>query len=220
MRICVRIYFPSLFRVRHYLGTAYVNRRFAVLPRLKENLLTRNKLCERSLRTLSYHRIIVRMMIQRIQHSDKDSCPHLQCRSPVLVSMMGLRLPPVGRRASVMMMMVMMMTLLVGDAGVLARRVRGDVADDQLRAVALGVVAAEVLPVSRLVQGLLAAERRMAGLVASGLVQVLPGLPVIPVQAAPTLRGTAVETGDGVAVGRCTVTIVFAAPSAVPKRRT
>lgn len=129
--------------------------------------------------------------------------------------MMGLRLPPVGRRASVMMMVVMVMTLLIGDAGLLARRVRGDVADDQLRAVALGVVTAEVLPVPWFIQGLLAAERRMAGLVAGGLVQVLPGLAIIPVQAAPTLRGTAVEAGDGVAVGGGAVTIVLAAPSAV-----
>jgi len=47
-----------------------------------------------------------------------------------LISMMGLRLSPIRRRASVMMMMMMMMTLLIGDAGVLARWICGDVADD------------------------------------------------------------------------------------------
>lgn len=65
--------------------------------------------------------------------------------------MMGLRLSPIRHRVSVMMMMVVMMTLLIGDAGVLARWVRGDVADDQFRAVALGIVTAEILPVSWLI---------------------------------------------------------------------
>lgn len=133
-----------------------------------------------------------------------------------LVSMMGLRLSPIGRRASMMMMMVMMMSLLIGDAGVLARRVRGDVADDQFRAIALGVVTAEVLPVSWFIQGLLATKRRMTGgLVAGGLVQILPGLAVISIQTSSTLRGTAIETGDGITIGRCTVTIVSTASSAV-----
>lgn len=116
--------------------------------------------------------------------------------------MMRLRLPPVGRRASVMMMMVMMMTLLIGDAGMFARWICGDITDDQLRAVALGVVTAEVLPVSWFIQGLLATKRRMTtGLVAGGFVQILPGLAIIPIQASSALRGTAVETGDGIAIG-------------------
>lgn len=129
--------------------------------------------------------------------------------------MVGLRLSPVGRRATVMMMMMVMVTLLVGDAGVLAGRVSGYVAYDQLRAVALGVVAAEVLSVSWFIQGLLATERRMTSLVAGGLVQVLPGLTVIPIQTSSTLRGAAVEAGYGVAVGRRTVTIMLTASSTV-----
>lgn len=68
-----------------------------------------------------------------------------------LVSMMGLRLSPIGRRVSVMMMVVVMMTLLIGDAGVLARWIRSDIADDQFRAVTLGIVTAEILPVSWLI---------------------------------------------------------------------
>lgn len=73
------------------------------------------------------------------------------------------------------------MALLVGDAGVFAGRISRDVAYDQLRAVAFGVVATEVLSVSWFIQGLLATERRMTGLVAGGLVQVLPGLTVVPI---------------------------------------
>lgn len=96
--------------------------------------------------------------------------------------MMGLRLSPIRRRASVMMMMVMVMTLLVGDAGVFVRRISGDVADDQFRTVAFGVVTAEVLSVSRFIQGLLTTEWRMIRLVAGGLVQILPGLAIIPIQ--------------------------------------
>lgn len=38
---------------------------------------------------------------------------------------------------------------------------------------------------------------------------------IVPIQTSSTLRGTAVETGDSIAIGRCTVTIVFAASSAV-----
>lgn len=101
-----------------------------------------------------------------------------------------------------MMMMMVVMTLLVGDAGVFAGWISGDVADDQFRAVAFGVVVtAEVLSVSWFIQGLLATERRMIGLVAGGLVQILPGLAVVPIQTSSALRGTAVETGDGVAIG-------------------
>lgn len=102
--------------------------------------------------------------------------------------MMGLRQSPIGRRATVMVMMMMVMTLLVRDAGVLARWVGSDVADDQLRAVALGVVTAEVLSVSWFIQGLLATERRMIGLVTGGLVQILPGLTVVSIQATSALR--------------------------------
>jgi len=114
---------------------------------------------------------------------------------------MRLRLPPIGRCVSVMMMMVMMMTLLIGDAGVLARWICGDITDDQLRAVAFSVVTAEVFPVSWFIQGLLATKRRMTGLVASGFVQILPGLAIISIQPSSTLRGTAIKTGDGIAIG-------------------
>lgn len=129
--------------------------------------------------------------------------------------MVGLRLSPVGRRATVMMMVMVVVTLLVGDAGVLAGRISGDVAYDQLRAVALGIVAAEVLSVSWFIQGLLATERRMAGLVTGGLVQVLPGLTVVPIQTSPALRRAAVEAGHSVAVGRRTMTVMLTASSTV-----
>jgi len=49
-----------------------------------------------------------------------------------LVSMMGLRLSPIRRRASVMMMMMMMVTLFVGDASLLVRWIGGDITDNQL----------------------------------------------------------------------------------------
>lgn len=136
---------------------------------------------------------------------------------------MGLRLSPIGGPATVMMVMMMMMTLLVRDAGVLAGRISGDVADDQLGTVAFGVVAAtEIFPVSWFIQGLLATERRMAAacLVTGGHVQILPSLTVVTIKTAPALRGTAVETGDGVAIGRRAMTIVLAASSAVSAVKT
>jgi hypothetical protein len=86
-----------------------------------------------------------------------------------------------------MMMMMVMMTLLVGDAGMFAGWISGDVADNQFRAVAFGVITAEVLSVSWFIQGLLATERRMIGLVAGGLVQILPGLAVVPIQTSSAL---------------------------------
>lgn len=127
--------------------------------------------------------------------------------------MMGLS--PVGRCTSMMMMMVMMMTLLVGDTGVLGRRISGDVADDQFRTVALRVAAAVILPVSWFIQGLLATEWRVVSLMAGALVQILPCLTVVPIQTSSTLRGATIETGHGIAVWRRTVTIVFTASPTV-----
>jgi len=55
-----------------------------------------------------------------IADDDIVSIKIFSCFALCLISMMGLRLSPFGRCASVMMMMVMMMTLLIGDAGVFA----------------------------------------------------------------------------------------------------
>jgi len=50
------------------------------------------------------------------------------------------------------------------------------------------------------------------------LVEVLPSLPVVPVQSAPALGPGRVQRGHGVGVGRRTVTVVFG--TAVPAKTT
>lgn len=126
------------------------------------------------------------------------------------------------------MVMVMVVSLLVGAAVALAG-VGGAVADDELGAVALdaGGSAASVpviVTVARLVEGLLAAQGRVVARTTGGhllagrrLVQVLPGLAVVAVQAAPATRRATVEARHGVAVGRCPVPVVLTPSAAVPE---
>jgi len=153
----------------------------------------------------------------RWTHGSKERLPFARITVLIfrLVSMMGLRLSPIRRRVSMMVMMMMMVTLFVGDASVFARWIGSDITDDQFWAIALGIVTAEILSVSWFIQGLLATEWRMTGLMTSGFVQIFPGLTVVAVQATSALRRTAVETGDSITIGRCTVTIMLAASSAV-----
>lgn len=117
-----------------------------------------------------------------------------------------------------MMMVMMMMTLLVGDAGVFARRISGRVVRREVGgALALGPGADPIIvTVTGLVQSLLATEGRVIRLRACTLVKIRPGLTVVSVQSSPALRRTAVETRHGVAVRRGPVTIVLAASLAVP----
>ena len=134
------------------------------------------------------------------------------------VSVMRLRLPPFRRRVTVVMVVVMMMTLLVGDAGLLAGWVCGDVAHNQFRAIPFGVVATVIFSVSWFIQGLLATEGRMTGFLAGCLVQIFPSLTVVSVQASSTLRRTAAETGHGVAIRGCTVPVMLAASATTSVR--
>lgn len=120
---------------------------------------------------------------------------------------------------------VMVVPLLVGAAAAVALAGVG-VADEQLGAVALddvhavAVAVAVVVAVAGLVEGLLApqvvlARRVCRHLLACRLVEVLPGLAVVTVQAASAARGATVEARHRVAVGRGSVTVVLAAAAAV-----
>jgi hypothetical protein len=141
------------------------------------------------------------------------------------VSVVGLGLL-VGRMVVVVVVVV---PLLVGAAAVVALgSVSGDVADDELGAVALdaAVVARAVpviVPVGGLVEGLLAPQGRVVApgdlLPGRRLVEVLPGLTVVTVQATSTPGRAAVEASHGVAVGGGSVPVMLTTPAAIPGAR-
>lgn len=122
---------------------------------------------------------------------------------------------PVGRPALVMVMVVMMsgrLLVVVHRAGCRPRVVH--VVDDQLGSVAHALdarrsVGRDILaPAARVMMMVVMVRPRVFGW-RGRLVQVLPRLPVVPVQTSPALGTGRVQRGDRVSVRRRPVTVVF-----------
>lgn len=124
-------------------------------------------------------------------------------------------------------MMVMMMSLLVRISRSVALT-RVSIANDQFRTISfdVGAAVAIVVSVTGLVECLLTSQRRViracAGradfLTGRRLVKIFPSLTIVAVQTTSTTRRSAVETRDGVAVGRGSMPIVLASSTSVSAR--
>lgn len=132
-------------------------------------------------------------------HPDRD---HHQRSVALLVAL--ARVAPLLVAARLVVVMMVMVALLLGRLGA--------VGHDQLGAVAV-LLGVPVRLLRILATGGSSGRPRLAG---RRLVQVLPRLPVVAVQAVARLRARGVEGGDGVAVGRGAVPVMLGA--AVPAK--